>query len=435
MTQTNTADKKVQAGCEVGFVTDPALDLQCRERLIQARIGLLILHPFYGNLALRLTLVNADAWCPTAATNGKNFFYNTKFIERLSDGELLFLFGHELLHVVYDHLGRNDGRNAMLANIAADYCVNGDLIQNKVGSPIQVVPILHETKYYGWSFEKVYDDLYEQVEKKYIDIDDLMDKILDEHLDEEGSGEGDADGDQVLDKNGNPVSKSKPKMTEKERRQLKDEMKEAVLNAAQAAGGSQAGNMPAGIKRLIEQWTQPKMDWRELLQQQIQSTIKNDFTYMKPNRRSWHIDAVLPGMDFDEKIDISLCIDMSGSISNTMIKDFFSEVKGITDMYEDYTIKLWTFDTSVYGYKVFDPTNIDELLDYEPMGGGGTDFDVNWEFMKENEIEPKKFIMFTDGYPWGSWGDENYCDTVFIIHGDKTIKAPFGVTAHYEEAA
>jgi predicted metal-dependent peptidase len=435
MAQTNTADKKIQAGCEVGFKTDSALDLQCRERLIQARIGLLILHPFYGNLALRLQLVNADAWCPTAATNGKNFFYNTKFIERLSDGELLFLFGHELLHVVYDHLGRNDGRNAMLANIAADYCVNGDLVQNKVGTPIQVVPILHETKYYGWSFERVYDDLYDQVEKKYVDMDDLMDKILDEHLDEDGSGQGDANGEQELDENGNPVSKSKPKMTEKERRALKDEMKEAVLNAAQAAGGAQAGNMPAGIKRLIEQWTQPKMDWRELLQQQIQSTIKNDFTFMKPNRRSWHMDAVLPGMDFDEKIDISLCIDMSGSISNTMIKDFFSEVKGITDMYEDYTIKLWTFDTAVYGYKVFDPTNIDELMDYEPMGGGGTDFDVNWEFMKENEIEPKKFIMFTDGYPWGSWGDENYCDTVFIIHGDKSIKAPFGITAHYEEAA
>ncbi|MBR20493.1 MAG: hypothetical protein CMA64_10185 [Euryarchaeota archaeon] len=435
MAQTNTADKKIQAGCEVGFKTDSALDLQCRERLIQARIGLLILHPFYGNLALRLQLVNADAWCPTAATNGKNFFYNTKFIERLSDGELLFLFGHELLHVVYDHLGRNDGRNAMLANIAADYCVNGDLVQNKVGTPIQVVPILHETKYYGWSFERVYDDLYDQVEKKYVDMDDLMDKILDEHLDEDGSGQGDANGEQELDENGNPVSKSKPKMTEKERRALKDEMKEAVLNAAQAAGGAQAGNMPAGIKRLIEQWTQPKMDWRELLQQQIQSTIKNDFTFMKPNRRSWHMDAVLPGMDFDEKIDISLCVDMSGSISNTMIKDFFSEVKGITDMYEDYTIKLWTFDTAVYGYKVFDPTNIDELMDYEPMGGGGTDFDVNWEFMKENEIEPKKFIMFTDGYPWGSWGDENYCDTVFIIHGDKSIKAPFGITAHYEEAA
>ena len=56
--------------------------------------------------------------------------------------------------------------------------------------------------------------------------------------------------------------------------------------------------------------------------------------------------------------------------------------------------------------------------------------------MKENDIKPKKFIMFTDGYPWDSWGDPDYCDTVFIIHGyhDKNFEAPFGVTTHYEEA-
>jgi hypothetical protein len=61
---------------------------------------------------------------------------------------------------------------------------------------------------------------------------------------------------------------------------------------------------------------------------------------------------------------------------------------------------------------------------------------TNWEYMKEHNITPKKFIMFTDGYPFGSWGDEDYCETVFIIHGhhDKNTKAPFGVTAHYEEA-
>jgi len=37
--------------------------------------------------------------------------------------------------------------------------------------------------------------------------------------------------------------------------------------------------------------------------------------------------------------------------------------------------------------------------------------------------------------PWNSWGDADYCDTVFIIHGhsDKNLEAPFGVTAHYEE--
>jgi hypothetical protein len=55
--------------------------------------------------------------------------------------------------------------------------------------------------------------------------------------------------------------------------------------------------------------------------------------------------------------------------------------------------------------------------------------------MKEHDIVPKKFIMFTDGYPWDTWGDENYCDTIFIVHSyhDKNMQAPFGITAHYEE--
>ena len=45
--------------------------------------------------------------------------------------------------------------------------------------------------------------------------------------------------------------------------------------------------------------------------------------------------------------------------------------------------------------------------------------------------------MFTDGYHGVQWGNEDYCDTLFVTHGDKQkrIKAPFGVTVHYEEAA
>jgi hypothetical protein len=57
--------------------------------------------------------------------------------------------------------------------------------------------------------------------------------------------------------------------------------------------------------------------------------------------------------------------------------------------------------------------------------------------MKEHDIQPKKFIMFTDGYPWGSWGDEDYCETVFVIHSnhERSLQAPFGITTHYEDAA
>ena len=105
-----TVNKKF--ACDVGFETDPKLDASVREKLVQARVSLLIKQPFFGNLATRLTLVNADEWCPTAATDGRKFYYNTKFVDALSVGETMFLFGHEVLHVVYDHMGRFGERDS-----------------------------------------------------------------------------------------------------------------------------------------------------------------------------------------------------------------------------------------------------------------------------------------------------------------------------------
>ena len=134
----------------------------------------------------------------------------------------------------------------------------------------------------------------------------------------------------------------------------------------------------------------------------------------------------------DETVDVSIAIDMSGSISDIQARDFISEVKGIMDEYVDFNLDIWCFDTEVYNYKRFSSDNADEIMSYEVKGGGGTDFDANFRFMKDNDITPKKFIMFTDGYPCGSWGDEDYCDSLFIIHGTETIIAPYGQTAHYK---
>ena len=100
-----------------------------------------------------------------------------------------------------------------------------------------------------------------------------------------------------------------------------------------------------------------------------------------------------------------------------------------------FKVHVWTFDTDVYNPQTFTQDNMDDLLNYEPQGGGGTDFTVNWEYMKENEIDAKKFFMFTDGYPCGSWGDPDFCDTCFIIHGSTTIEPPFGAWAYYDQAA
>ena len=88
--------------------TDPKVDKEAREKLINARVHMLINHAFFGNLATRLKLVNSDEWLPTLATDGKRFYYNSRFVNMLKKKELVFGFAHEVLHCVYDHFGRRE---------------------------------------------------------------------------------------------------------------------------------------------------------------------------------------------------------------------------------------------------------------------------------------------------------------------------------------
>jgi predicted metal-dependent peptidase len=384
---------------------DPIID-----KIIVARVGLLLRHPFFGNLATRMGIKEADDWLPTAATDGRNIYFNRKFFTPLTVKQVEFVIAHEILHAVFDHMSRREGRDPKVFNIACDYAVNGQIVRDRIGDyNLPDIKIFHDPKYYGWSAEQVYDEIYEKYDEEQLAA---LGQMLDEHLDSEGGGK---DG--------------QPKYTKEQLKEIRDEMREAVMQAAQAAG---AGNVPASIQRMIKELTEPKMNWREILRQQIQSTIKNDYSFMRPNRKGWHMNAILPGTQFEDTIDICISIDMSGSIGDEQAKDFMSEIKGIMEEYKDFRIKIWCFDTSIYNEADFDGYTMDSFMEYEPLGGGGTDFEANWEYMKENDIQPKKFIMFTDGYPYGSWGDELYCDTVFIIHGNNSIVPPWGEYAYYE---
>jgi len=378
----------------------------------------------------------ADDWLPTAAVDGRNLYYNTQFFNAMNNKEIEFVIAHEILHMVFDHLGRREERNPMLYNIAADYIVNNTLVRDRIGTKPSIVDCYQDFKYDGWTSEEVYEELFEEAKKNGEEFLNELGEMLDEHLDMNGDNEGEGSGDpeEEKDANGNSVSKKKPKFSKEDIKQIKDQIKENVLSSAQAAG---AGNVPAGVERMIRELTEPKMNWRELLRQQIQSTIKSDYTFMRPSRKGWHTGAVLPGMNFDETIDVCIALDMSGSIGNAQAADFLGEVKGIMDEYKDYKIKIWCFDTEVYGEDDFSADDGREITDYEIKGGGGTDFMANWRYMHENNIQPKKFLMFTDGYAWDSWGEDDYCDTVFVIHShhDKNLQAPFGQTAHYEAAA
>ena len=408
-------------------ITPAALEtmrIDVMDRIIVARIGLLLRHPFFGNMATRLRIKAADDWLPTAAVDGRNLFFNTQFFNAMSNQEIEFVIAHEILHCVFDHLTRREDRDAQIYNIAADYIVNNLLVRDRIGTIPKLVDCYQD---FTWSSEEVYDDIFEQAKQNGDDFLNQLGELLDEHLDWEGDGEEDGN-------NNSNISSKQPKYSKEQMREIRDEVKENMMTAAQSSG---AGNVPAEIERMISKLTEPKMNWREILRQQIQSTIRNDYTFMRPSRKGWHMSAVLPGQNFDETIDIAVGIDMSGSIGNEQGEDFLGEVQGIMDEYQDYNIKVWCFDTKVYNEQDFTADGGERLEEYEIMGGGGTEFDCNWEYMKQHDITPKKFIMFTDGYPWGSWGDEDYCDTVFVIHSnrDRSLMAPFGLTTHYEDAA
>jgi len=410
------------------------------QAIVAARVSLLFNQPFFGNLATRMELVDATKWCKTAATDGRKLYYNREFIKSLTPDELLFLIGHEVLHCVYDHLGRKGSREHKLWNMANDYIVNYTLVKEKLGDMPKGG--LYDDRY---TDEMISEEVYRLLEQNQTKFQ----MTLDEHLELDGS-DGDDDGDGngggqsvTVTVQGGPDGP--PKLTEEDKQKIRNEIKAAVINAAQAVG---AGKVPAGVKRLIDAFTNPVMDWRTLLEMHIQSSIKDDYTFARPSKRSWGFgggaSVILPGQNFKDTVDVAVCIDTSGSMTDEMLRDFLSETKGIMETFDEFKLTLWTFDTQVYNPKVFTLSNIDEILDYEPAGGGGTMFECNWEFMRDpagsgfadvegigDSIEPKKFVMFTDGYPCGTWGEEDYCDTLFVVHGNTNIVAPFGMTAYY----
>ena len=341
--------------------------VEIEDKLIKARIEMLISAPFFGNLATRLRFKDATEWCPTLATDGRYFYYNRNFVAAMSDAEVVFGIGHEVLHCVYDHFDaiRRGDRNPRLWNIANDYVINADLIDAKIGEEIKLVKICFDWKYRGMLSEEIYDDLFKQMEEegRIIDIESFDVHLDRDDGDDDGAqGEGGEANSEGGDKNG-PA-----KYTAEEKEQIKQEFQSATMQAAKAAG---AGNLPGGVKRILDHLLNPQLDWRQLIAMQIQSIIRSDYTYQTPSRKGLNEGFYLPGMDRETTIDVAISMDVSGSIYDEMLRDFLSEVKGIMDQYTDFRIHLFCFDTDVHNPQTFTPHNMEEFLEYDIQGGGG----------------------------------------------------------------
>ena len=402
-------------------------DSPAMTKIRKARLKLLFTNPFFGQLAMDLPPVDAtdSGWCPTAAVDGRNIYFNRNFVESLSLDETIFLWCHEIMHCVYDHLGRRSHRDPKLANMAQDYVINAMLIEENIGTMItKTVEAtnehgetsqrvgLYDPRYLGWTSEAVYDDLIKRQVKQQL--------TLDVHIEpDDGSGEG-KDG-----KGKNPIQ-----ISDKDMKKIREEFKDKIIRAA----GTSAGNLPKGIARLIDGMIEPKINWRDFIHQTVVSQLTSDYSYHRPSRRSTNPDVFLPSLMKEEQISVEVSIDLSGSISQEMARDCLSEIYGITQQYNDFLLGVSTFDTQVYNRQEFTAENIDELLHYECLGNGGTDISAVIKYLKENDIQPKLLIIFTD-LESSEFGDPSYCENVLWIVNNpwnKQIKPPFGQWVRYE---
>ena len=434
------------------------------KKLKSAKVKLLLNNAFFGTLAMYLPLTDAtdEHWCNTMATDYRRIYYNRKFVEELDVEEVQFVICHEILHVALDHFSRQSHRDAEYWNMACDYAINGMLVTDNIGKmPTRKfadpnAPTangkagerigLYDSKYLEWSSEAIYDDLLTRKVKKKLTLDvhmslgngnqssSISDIDNDGNVFRGGPDDGDGKGDdKAKDGAGGKAKNGKvPKVSREDLARLKDMFRNHVMQAAQNA--QMAGQLPGCIRRMLSDLFEPKVNWREMLQQNIQSCLTDDFTWMKPNRRHMYGGIFMPSLKKEETIDIQIAIDMSGSITNEMGTEFLSEIYGIMQSYNDFQIGIVCFDTKSYNYQEFTRENVDDLLTYKLTGGGGTDFMAFWNYWMKHDLEPKRAVVFTDGFPNGTWGPDKYCDTLWIITaGQQTqVKPPFGQWAYFD---
>ncbi len=117
--------------------------------------------PLLGALAAQIRVIADAKLCDRydigiAAVSGwlHEMYFNPD--RRLSDGEVLFIYVHELLHVALLHHSRVQGRDPEIWNFATDFVINGWLVEMGVGQ-LPHVGALYDPRLQGMPAEAVYD--------------------------------------------------------------------------------------------------------------------------------------------------------------------------------------------------------------------------------------------------------------------------------------
>lgn len=417
-----------------------------RNRIEASRSRLMISQPYFALLLMYLKFV-AVSDMKKISTNGRCIYFSPNFIEKLYDYELDYILCHQVMHIIWGHIWRTHDLAGEAFHYTSDVFVNTMLFQCgfddekyphfgnlDIREPMEVsnpVKLSYEELILPYGFS-LFD---EKTKSRYFpDTDDYWDSNDNGSLGElilnlpksesivRGSYEGSGGSDYKEGEDGEPDNNALKQAW----RDLASSLAKNLKTTDDSSKG--AGGMPEFMKRLVKQTKDADLDWRKILNDFLQERIC-DYSFSPPDRRFSETDFFLP--DFNEKEyvskDVLFMVDTSGSINDKELSSVYSEIKGAIEQFDGkLSGKLGFFDWDVKEPQPFE--NVDDLTRIIPYGGGGTDFTVIFEYIKENYSNelPACVVIFTDGDgPYPDEEDTMSLPVLWIVNNNRHIP-PFG---------
>lgn len=335
------------------------MNIEVKNQLIRARTALYIDFPFYGILALRLSM-NEDESIKTLCVNHTEIRYNPAYVATLDPDETKTAIAHEIGHIFKGHLSRCGGRNPKKYNAAGDYVINAGLKDD------------------GMRLNKHW--LYNPAWGAQMSADEVYSLLPDQ------PGDGD-DGWGAQDEM-DPSTATPEEAAEEDLA-----WKIAAISAAKIA--EKEGKMPAHLKRLVDELTNNKVDWRERLRHFVTTASDADYDWSHPQRRMLPHGYILPSL-YSEAMGLMVnAIDTSGSISDYILQAFGAEITAARNAVSPERLINIYCDAEVAHVDDYDQT---QLITFEGHGGGGTDFRPPFDHVASEGLTPDCFIYLTDGY-------------------------------------
>jgi predicted metal-dependent peptidase len=321
---------------------------------------------------------------PTAATNGRDEYYNPDFVLAQNRKQLRYVRIHENLHKLLKHCVEYKDvckRYPKLSNIAMDHVINltiEEIDPNFTWVERPTVEPCVDAKYKGWGFLRVLRDLIDKGGKEGGGGD--------EGGGERGGGEGGFD-DHLFDELDEGEA-------EEAHRQIDEAARQGKILADKLAGDGKGGS------KLDLNATKRNTEWRQHFREFFDTICKGDehSRFVPPNKRFAPLGILLPSHFSYNKGEIIIAGDTSGSMG-PIYPILFGEIAQIAQTVMPDALRVIWWDTSVCGEQLFKPDDYHSIATLmKPMGGGGTSPQCVVKYIAEKQYKPRAVIWLTDGY-------------------------------------